>query len=507
MNPIKTNYSNQIPIESNIATSLAPPQIETSVNNNNSLQNEISTSENEDLKNNANDSNDFPPYLGSTGIAPPYYFKAMLALQKALDIYCKNNGEKSELDKNALCTSLKKVAERFEALEYNELALKYRLRILNIIRERGAVSRELAYAYTSVAICLDKLGRHDEALEQHKLAIDICMSNSTTLSYYSGFNDIAKCLFKLNKFNEALGYFQQVLDMHLKIPNVENNHFAADAYHHIALCYNELNLYEKALENFQNALNIYHGLRMGLSNNFIGDMQKCLMALGLEKEAVDLDEMKQKFSIEFLLACRDLVLPKPIDFFSQGVQAIKLIVPEKNNEPIPNYTSLTNVVSEKNNETIPNHTSLTNNVGKEEKLQECPVSPKKIDGLFGIVQRNLHDAQIVSISSAGRYVMAYEAALQLASIVMHASGLRLVLTEGHHEETFQSVTLLMGEKQQNRSKYFNKCRVIRNNLQYLRTISDGSIDKDLQVLFKEVLAFKDDVIEWLLKTKGIKIES
>lgn len=136
-----------------------------------------------------------------------------------------------------------------------------------------------------------------------------------------------------------------------------------------------------------------------------------------------------------------------------------------------------------------------NRTSKEKKLEECRVDPKKIANLLGIVNRNLSDANVDAITLPTRYVIAYEAALQLASIVLHASGYRLTNTESHHEGTFQLVVKFMGEEQKVRANYFNSCRVRRNLIQYVQTIE--ITPDELKELIKQVKLFKSDVEKWL----------
>jgi hypothetical protein len=60
----------------------------------------------------------------------------------------------------------------------------------------------------------------------------------------------------------------------------------------------------------------------------------------------------------------------------------------------------------------------------EGRLQQHNTSVKEIADLFKVVDRDLADAAIKEISADRRFATAYNAALQLATIVLYASGYR-----------------------------------------------------------------------------------
>jgi hypothetical protein len=57
-------------------------------------------------------------------------------------------------------------------------------------------------------------------------------------------------------------------------------------------------------------------------------------------------------------------------------------------------------------------------------LRPHATSRKEIEGLFSIVERDLKDATQEGISSDWRFGIAYNAALKLCTILLHASGYR-----------------------------------------------------------------------------------
>ena len=60
----------------------------------------------------------------------------------------------------------------------------------------------------------------------------------------------------------------------------------------------------------------------------------------------------------------------------------------------------------------------------EGRLQRHSTSVKEIADLLKVVDRDLADAAIKEISADRRFATAYNAALQLATIVLYASGYR-----------------------------------------------------------------------------------
>ena len=58
------------------------------------------------------------------------------------------------------------------------------------------------------------------------------------------------------------------------------------------------------------------------------------------------------------------------------------------------------------------------------QLKQHRTSKKEISDLLALIKRDLTDARVTDVSNDWRYAMAYNAALQLATAVMYAEGLR-----------------------------------------------------------------------------------
>ncbi len=81
----------------------------------------------------------------------------------------------------------------------------------------------------------------------------------------------------------------------------------------------------------------------------------------------------------------------------------------------------------------------------DEKISHHKTSKQEIVHLLNIVERDLLDASSTSISADRRHATAYNAALQLATIVLHASGYRAKSKVGHHWITLTLIPELMGK--------------------------------------------------------------
>lgn len=128
------------------------------------------------------------------------------------------------------------------------------------------------------------------------------------------------------------------------------------------------------------------------------------------------------------------------------------------------------------------------------QLQRHNTSAKEIADLLKVIDRDLADAAIKEISADRRFATAYNAALQMATIVLYASGYRAG-KPGHHWVTLKVLPEVMGSEVQDRADYFNSCRSTRHVTDYDRAgvVSDAAADEILE----EAKSFKEQVIKWL----------
>lgn len=120
----------------------------------------------------------------------------------------------------------------------------------------------------------------------------------------------------------------------------------------------------------------------------------------------------------------------------------------------------------------------------------------EIERLFALVDRDLADASIPELSVDRRFTAAYGAALELATIVVRASGYRVSSSApGQHFKTIALLPQLMGDSQRERREYLDSCRRARNEASYdrINVVSDAEV----QELLEEVGGFRSSVVAWL----------
>lgn len=80
---------------------------------------------------------------------------------------------------------------------------------------------------------------------------------------------------------------------------------------------------------------------------------------------------------------------------------------------------------------------------KEGRLKGHKTSAREVAELLKLVDRDLADSAIQELSADRRFATAYNAALQLATIALHAAGYRTAKS-GHHWITLKAMPEVMG---------------------------------------------------------------
>jgi hypothetical protein len=97
-------------------------------------------------------------------------------------------------------------------------------------------------------------------------------------------------------------------------------------------------------------------------------------------------------------------------------------------------------------------------------LKPHQTSPQQIADLFGIVDRDLADAAR-GISADWKFGIAYNAALKLGTILLHAEGWRPEKTLAHYR-TIQALPEILGTAHRDGADYLDTCRSKRNIAEY-----------------------------------------
>jgi hypothetical protein len=103
--------------------------------------------------------------------------------------------------------------------------------------------------------------------------------------------------------------------------------------------------------------------------------------------------------------------------------------------------------------------------------------------------------RVTALSLDRRFATGYACALQLATIVLAASGFRVAAQRGHHVVTWLVLPELMGVGMTETGVYFDSCRTLRNRSDYDRAgvVSAAEVDEVL----REAEDFRGRVLEWL----------
>jgi uncharacterized protein (UPF0332 family) len=132
----------------------------------------------------------------------------------------------------------------------------------------------------------------------------------------------------------------------------------------------------------------------------------------------------------------------------------------------------------------------------EGKLKTHRTSAAEIADLLKIVERDINDTKLERLSPDRRFAIAYNAALQLATILLYCKGYRAV-GAGHHFTVFQAMKEILGKECDELADYFDSCRSKRNITDYDRA---GEISEtEVNELIDETLKFKALVIDWVKK--------
>jgi hypothetical protein len=110
-------------------------------------------------------------------------------------------------------------------------------------------------------------------------------------------------------------------------------------------------------------------------------------------------------------------------------------------------------------------------------LLQHQTSPREVADLLGVADRDLRDCQVSGLSADWRLNIAYNAALQVATVALAASGYRAA-KDAHHYRVIQSLSYTIGIGA-NQIAQFEQFRKKRNIGGYERagSISDREADE------------------------------
>jgi uncharacterized protein (UPF0332 family) len=129
-------------------------------------------------------------------------------------------------------------------------------------------------------------------------------------------------------------------------------------------------------------------------------------------------------------------------------------------------------------------------------LKRHQTSQTEVQGILGLVSRDIKEACNLTINTDWRMNMAFNASLQCANAALMASGYRAASQTGHHERIINSLKYtigMSGEIIDQLNKFRNKR--IKATYDLAGAISDYEVEEAIK-LAKQILK---SVIEWLAK--------
>jgi hypothetical protein len=121
-------------------------------------------------------------------------------------------------------------------------------------------------------------------------------------------------------------------------------------------------------------------------------------------------------------------------------------------------------------------------------------SSQEITQLLAIADRDFEDALTPGLSDDWKFGIAYNAALKLCTILVHASGYRPEKMLQHYR-TIQALPLILGSERKAAADYLDKCRLKRNTVEYDKVGAATKANADELLAFARSL--RSEVLDWL----------
>jgi hypothetical protein len=122
-------------------------------------------------------------------------------------------------------------------------------------------------------------------------------------------------------------------------------------------------------------------------------------------------------------------------------------------------------------------------------------SRQEMAGLLSIVDRDLKDAER-TISADWQFGIAYNAALKLCAMLLHASGYRPEKALQHFR-TLAALPEILGEQRRDDASYLDACSIKRNTVEY--DMAGAATEQDAKELREFARGLRKDVLIWLKK--------
>jgi hypothetical protein len=128
-------------------------------------------------------------------------------------------------------------------------------------------------------------------------------------------------------------------------------------------------------------------------------------------------------------------------------------------------------------------------------LKDSTPTLPEITQLFAVVDREIHDASVAGLSVDGKFMHAYDAALNLCTIALRSSGYSVVKGQGHHKKTIEALPLCLGKSFTEIADQIEIASRQRGQAMYDRT---GVVEvSDADDLLQTAVTLRSALLDWL----------
>ena len=128
------------------------------------------------------------------------------------------------------------------------------------------------------------------------------------------------------------------------------------------------------------------------------------------------------------------------------------------------------------------------------RLTRHKTSRQEITNLINLARRDIKDAKLKGLSLDRKFACAYNAVLQLATILLYCKGYKSKGV-GHHATVFEAMKEILGRDYYELADYFDSCRAKRNITDY--GYAGGISEQETEELIKEAESFLRTILRWL----------
>ena len=132
---------------------------------------------------------------------------------------------------------------------------------------------------------------------------------------------------------------------------------------------------------------------------------------------------------------------------------------------------------------------------KNSWLREEAATRNEIKDLLAVVDREIADASVIQLSTDGRFMHAYDAALNLCAIALRVRGYSVPKGSNHHKRTIGALPLVLGVEYQEVSDQIELASRLRGQAMYDR--AEVVQLRDAEELTETAKNLRESVLTWV----------